>query len=127
MPFLKNIDPNFGNGQFLIGENDPNLSNEQVTLLAHPAADYLPGTVLGKVTASGKYVPVNAAAADGSQNFAGILYGRRDANAADERAVAVVRRQVVNANLLIWVNAATQNQKDAIAAQAAAAMVMFRK
>lgn len=127
MPFLQNFDDTkAGAGHFLIGENDPNLSNESITL-APTGVDLLAGTILGKITASGLYVPINPAAADGSQNFAGILYGRRDTNASNQRATAVVRRQVVNSNLLTYVNAANAAQKTAIEAQAAAAMVMFRK
>jgi len=49
-------------------------------------------TVLGKITASGKYVPLNPSATDGSQNAAGILYTDHvDASEADQEVVALVR------------------------------------
>lgn len=126
MPFLKEVDPNLGAGRFLIGEYEPNLSGENITLA--PTTVELPdGTVLGKITASGLYVPLNPAAADGSQNFAGILHGRRPISTGNQRAAAVVRKQVINSNLVTYVVAATAPQRAAVEAQAAAAMVMFRK
>lgn len=39
------------------------------------AKEYVIGTVLGKVTATGKYKVLEASASDGSQNFAGIYVG----------------------------------------------------
>jgi len=53
------------------------------------------GTVLGKITASGKYKPVTVAASDGSQNAAAILLNRVDATSADAPAVAIVREAIV--------------------------------
>lgn len=53
------------------------------------------GTVLGKITASGKYKPVTVAANDGSQNAAGILLNRVDATSADAPAVIIAREAIV--------------------------------
>lgn len=44
------------------------------------------GTVLGKITATGKYVICNSANADGSQNPAAVLAEDADATAADVQA-----------------------------------------
>lgn len=41
------------------------------------------GTVLGRITASGKYVAVDSTAVDGSQNPYGILADDTDASSAD--------------------------------------------
>ncbi len=53
------------------------------------------GTVVGKVTASGKYKPVTVAASDGSQNAAGIVLERVDATSADAPAVIIAREAIV--------------------------------
>jgi hypothetical protein len=52
------------------------------------------GTVLGRVTASGKYKPVTVAATDGSQTAAGILMNAVNA-IADKPAVIVAREAKV--------------------------------
>lgn len=122
----KTFDPNLGDGHFLWGPNQPNKSGESITL-APTAVDLPSGTVLGKITASGLYVPLNPAAADGSQNFAGILWGTRFINAANQRAAAVVRDVVVNGNLLTYINALTAPQLAAVVAAASAVGVMIRK
>jgi hypothetical protein len=77
-------------GGHVISEANPRLSREQITLDVTAVA--LPsGTALGKLTANGRYVPYNPAGADGSQNFAGFLWERREISAAVQRAVAHVR------------------------------------
>jgi hypothetical protein len=76
--------------------------------------------------ASGQYKPIDPAAKDGTQIWAGILFGRRGASAATQRATSVARHQVVNGNLLTYVNAVNGAQKAAIEAQAAAAGVIIR-
>ncbi|KEQ05744.1 head decoration protein [Pseudorhizobium pelagicum] len=53
------------------------------------------GTVLGKITASGKYKPVTVAAVDGSQNAAAILLDPVDATSADAAAVVIAREAIV--------------------------------
>jgi hypothetical protein len=53
------------------------------------------GTVLGKITATGKLVPHTLGAADGSQTVYGILLNDVDASAVDKRVVAVRRNAIV--------------------------------
>lgn len=57
-----------------------------VTLLA--GAKYPEGSVLGKITASGKCTLVNPAASDGSQDIFGILSENVDATAGDRESIA---------------------------------------
>lgn len=59
--------------QYLISEAAGNRSREQVTVTV-PDAGYEAGTILGKITATGKYVRHAAGATDGSEAEAGILY-----------------------------------------------------
>lgn len=117
-----------GDGAFISGHNDPNLSNEQIVLI--PTTVALPaGTVIAKYTSGGnvgKWGPLIPGASDGSQTAAGILFGRREINTAAQKAVAVVRKTVVNGNLLTYINTVTTNQKAAAEAALASAMLMVR-
>jgi len=119
LPIRDNIPlDGMGDGAYLIGNFDNNRTNAQV-MLGVKATDYLPGTVLGKITATGIYVPLAPAAADGSQNFAGINYSRRPAATVAQRGAATVREATLNSNLLYYENAVTAAQKTAIEAQMA--------
>lgn len=68
---------------------------------------------------SGKYVPLNLAAVDGSQNVAAVLRTRTPANTADVKNLAVTRGPFVRVkkSLLVYPAGATTNQKSAIDAQ----------
>jgi hypothetical protein len=113
-----------GDGAYLIGLFDNNRTNVQ-GVLAAKATEYKAGTVLGKITATGIFTPLNPAAADGSQNAAGILYGRRPAKpAATQRAAITVREATINSNLLYYEIAVTAPQKAAAEALMAAAGII---
>lgn len=59
------------------------------------------GTVLGKITASGKYVPYSNAASNGSEVAAGVLYSPLTAATGDMKAVGFVRDcEVIRATLV---------------------------
>jgi len=58
--------------------------------------------VLGQITATGKYVAVNPAAADGSQTAKRILRAAADATAGDVAAIAFANWVEVNASELDW-------------------------
>lgn len=115
-----------GDGLYRLGQWDPNQNSEQITLAATAVA--LPaGTQLGKVTATGKYVPLAPGAADGSQNWAGTLYGARPISTGDQRAVADVRGPGhVNARLLTYINAVNAGQKATVEAAMSAAGIQPR-
>ena len=113
-------------GNFVLSmDDDGNLSVDNITV-ASSAAVLQPGTVLGKVTASGKFLPIAFAASDGTQNFAGVLMGRADPTAGDVGAVSLARHAEVYASGLIWPTGATAPQIAAALAQAAAALIVAR-
>ncbi len=86
-------------GEFLLAEGNGSISRAEVTIAAAAAA--LPaGAVLGKLSASGKYVAYNNAASDGSQTAAGILYESVPDAASDQKAVAIVRHAEVMGAML---------------------------
>lgn len=130
MPITREVDPNLGSAQSLFGENDPNLSNESIVLDPIDIATFPnglpPDTILGRVTATGRYRPLDPAATDGTENFGGILYHHAPPNVAVQRNVAVVRHQKVNGNLVKYAIAVSAPQRAAVEAQAANAQVMIR-
>ena len=79
------------NGEWLISDSGTR-SREQRTFTAANGVAYPSGTVLGKITASGKYIPSLNAAADGSQTAVEILLYEVPAGAARDVQVATVAR-----------------------------------
>lgn len=69
------------------------------------------GTVLGKITSSGKYVELAPGASDGSENAAAILWDHVDATGGDQRGTAVVRDAEVNLDEAVWPDGITDQQK----------------
>ena len=113
-------------GAYLYGtDSDDTIARDQIVLKSGSGV-CLSGTVLGKITATGKYTPINFGASDGSQHFAGILYAETDATAADRKAVATVRLQEVVAERLIWPAGATNVQTAGALVEAAAVYVIAR-
>lgn len=106
------------------GETGGKRSREKVTLLAGTV--YLPGMVLGKVTASGKHTQLDPAGADGSEAAASVCWGNYDASAADVDGVVNVRETEVNASSLIWPDGISQANKDAAIAALEANGVIAR-
>ena len=76
-------------GDVLKYEVNPNYTREVVTLLA--GLPYPVGSVLGKITASGKYTLSPATGADGSQVATAVLLYAVDATLADAIGIVLVR------------------------------------
>lgn len=108
-----------GDGAYLIGGYNNNRTNAQI-MLAAKATEYRAATVLGKVTATGVYKPLDPAATDGSQNFGAILFARRPASTSAQRAAGTVREATLNSNQLFYEVAVNASQKATIESQMAA-------
>lgn len=76
------------------------ISHDTGTLIS--GQNCVAGTVLGKITASGKYTLHNNAASDGSEVAAAVLLAAVDASAADARALVLTRLCEVKGVLLTW-------------------------
>jgi len=101
-------------------------SRDEVVLLAGTVG--LSGMVLGQVTASGKYKPLDTAASDGSQSAAAILFSSKDASAADKRVVVTARESEVNDAELVWpAGISGPNKTAAIAALKAKGIIVRTK
>ena len=77
-------------GEYIVSEGEGSISREELTVTQSGTA-IVSGTVLGKITASGKYVPYSNVAADGSEVAAGVLYTSLPAATGDKKAVVHVR------------------------------------
>lgn len=81
-----------------------NIINEEIIIASGQGVLY-PGTVIAKITASGKYAIHDTAASDGSQLPANavILFNRVDATSADVKAAATVNGPAtINGNMLTY-------------------------
>jgi hypothetical protein len=102
-------------GGFLLSEGEGHYSRDNVTIDSSVATALEPGTVLGKITASSKYVAYDNQASDGSQAAAGVLYGYVAVTGADQTAVAIVRTAEVNSDELVWPGGSPTDQTAGIA------------
>jgi hypothetical protein len=104
----------------------PNLfSRESITVSA--GANLTLGTVLGRVTASGKYVILAPAASDGSQTAAAVLLGDAAAASADAKGLILARHGIVADHALVWPGGITNAQKTAAIAQLEVKGILVRK
>jgi hypothetical protein len=87
-------------GGFLVWEALRDYTREVVTIASGRLE---PGTVLGKITASGKYAAHNPTATDGTETAVAVIWGKADASGGDVAAVAVVRGPaIVNRHDLVF-------------------------
>lgn len=116
-----------GRAFYRIGFWDENISCDEVILLASQG-DLPAGTVLGKITASGKYAKYNPALANGQELPAGavILQAFTPNLAADQKVSIDVRNGAVNGNGLSWPETTSAPQKTAVYTAMAARALMVR-
>jgi len=88
-------------GEFIISEAAGKRSRENITIVSG-AGVIAPGTVLGKITASGKYQASAVGAADGSETAAAVAISGCDATSGDVEIAAIVRDAEVNGNILTY-------------------------
>lgn len=104
-------------GCYLGQSAPPSEINAEIVLAAGSGA-LLAGTVLGMVTASGKYAPHDPAATNGAEVAAAILFDAASAAGADVRAVATVNgpATIVGAELVFKVGITDEQRAAAEAA-----------
>ncbi len=110
-------------GGFLLSEGSGTISRATATVTG---GAYLPGQVLGRISASNRYTALNPTATDGSQKATAILYGPVDASAADRAATLIVRQGEVIADALIWPDGMGEDQKNIAIDQLAQRMLLVR-
>ena len=116
---------------YLVSEANGTRSRDVVTIAEGVHA--LPGTVLGKVTATGHYVPLDPAngsgegqSPDGSQTAVAVLFAEVDATLGEKPGVITARDAEVAAHALLWPTGITEQQKTAALAQLAQAGIVAR-
>ena len=111
-------------GGFLVWEALRDYCRETVTLAAGKLE---PGTVLGKITASGDYAAHDPTASDGTETAIAVLWDHADASGGDVATVALVRGPaIVNRHDLVFTGAPTAGQIAAAHAALAAANILVR-
>jgi hypothetical protein len=89
------LNENPHDGNFILSEDDEGRLSRDSVIIASGAGKLQPGIVLGKLTASGKFVP-SPETGNGSETAVAVLVGSVDATSADAVAVAVTRHAEVN-------------------------------
>lgn len=114
-----------GAGAFIKSEGNGDISRETI-IVAATYGRLVAGTVLGKITASGKYRPYDNDNTDGSQTAAAILVYDVDATTVDVTAVGLVRLAEVWTNRLVWAATVAGGEKAPAYVELAAANVFVR-
>jgi len=111
-------------GGFLVWEAFRDYCREVVTIASGTLE---PGTVLGKITASGKYAAHDPDATDGTETAVAVLWGKADASGGDVPAVALVRGPaIVNRHDLVFAGTPSEPEITAAHAALAAAGILVR-
>lgn len=111
--------------EFLLSEAPGTLSRESVTIVSG-AGEVVAGTVLGKITASGKYKPYDDDNGDGSDTAAAIALMTVDATSADAACAVVFRLAEVKTDALVWAGTNDAGDKTAGLADLAAKYIVAR-
>jgi hypothetical protein len=111
-------------GGFITWETFRDYCREVVTIATGTLE---PGTVLGKITADGKYAAHDPAAIDGTETAVAVLWGKADATAADVDAVALLRGPaIVNQHDLVFTGTPTDPEITAAHTALAAVGILTR-
>ncbi|WP_166304287.1 head decoration protein [Bradyrhizobium sp. 2S1] len=111
-------------GEFILNEANGDLSRDNITIAQN--VSIVPGQVLGKITASSQFVPLNPAANDGSQNAAALpIYPANTGAGQTMQIAAITRAAEVNGNILTWPVGITAAQKAAAIAALGGAGVLI--
>jgi len=117
-------------GEYILSEAEGFLSRENVTVTIPTATKLGAGLVLGKLTATGKYVPYDNAGGDGSDVAAAVLYDNLDNSAGvaplDVVAVVHIRDCEVRKGSLVWASGLVDADKTAAYADLAVEHVIAR-
>ena len=93
------------NASFIVSESNGYRSRDDVTVTVPATTTYAAGTILGKITSSGKYVRHAAGATDGSEDEAGVLYEtlvNTTGSGVDNASVSMARDAEVNGSELTY-------------------------
>lgn len=113
-------------GEFLLIEGNGQISREAAVIVSGSGV-IAPGTVLGKISASGKFAPSPATGTDGSESAVAIALHGCDATSADQKIAIIARSAEVKADSLLFHSTVNDAAKKAAkATQLAAVGVIVR-
>ena len=110
--------------EFVLYET-PDLSRETITIVSG-AGVILPGTVLGKITASGNYTPYDDGLTSGAEDAAAINLYEVDATSAAVDVACIFRLAAVKTASLQWHASADATAKTAAYTALAAKHIIAR-
>lgn len=111
-------------GEFIASEANGSRSRDVGTLISGQNLEA--GTVLGTITASGKFTQFNQDAVDGSEAASAVLFDNVDASTADTEAVVIARDAEVNGNDIIWPSDILEAEQTAAEAELKALDILVR-
>lgn len=112
--------------EFILSEANPDRSRDTI-VIASGSGVVTAGTVLGKITASGKYAPSPATGSDGAQTGVALNLYTVDATSADVKVTGLTRDAEVNGNCIFYAASVDDNTKKAAkATQLAAVGIIVR-
>lgn len=111
--------------EFLLSEGNGTISRANITVKSGSGV-MKAGTVLGKITATGKYEGYDDGNAGGSNAAAAILVDTIDATSADVAATAILRLAEVKYDALQWIDANDATSKTAAVTALAALNIIAR-
>ncbi|AWN55057.1 head decoration protein [Methylobacterium sp. 17Sr1-1] len=107
---------------------DGSYRSRDTAIIASGSGKLVSGTVLAKVTATGKYAPAAASGSDGSQTAVAVLLFPVDATSADAKAVIVSRHAIAShAGLTYGATINDATKRAAANAQLAAVGIIVRQ
>ena len=112
-------------GEFIVSEGNNSISREKVELAAN--LTLLPGTVLGKNTATAVYEPLDPTADSGVQMAAGVLWDHVATDVTGGEAVIIARLAEVHRDLLIWPNGITEAEHSTAIGELASLDIILRQ
>ncbi|UYO50328.1 head decoration protein [Rhodopseudomonas palustris] len=89
-------------GNFILSEDGEGRLSRDVITIAAGAGKLMPGTVLGEVTATEKFVPSPDTANDGSEKAKVVLIDEVDATTEDVKTTGIARHAEVNHHGLFY-------------------------
>lgn len=113
-------------GEFLVSEEDGDMSRSVITLPQVNDIVLPAGTVLGKLDANDDYYALDVNANTGIENAAAVLLDEADISAGPATAVAFVRLCQVNGGEITWPDGITAPEKAAAIADLAARNIIVR-
>ena len=117
--------PLYRAGHYIIHEASGWRSRDQA-MLASGSGVCRAGTVLGRVTASGEYAPLDPDGTDGTETAAAVLYEERDATSAAQRCVVTARDTEVHGAVLAFADGTTEAEEEAAFGELAGQGIVVR-